>query len=186
MSLKHMRARIAMRAGLASLAIAPHAWAQDSTLINRTRQVLVSSLDAAQPKLSLDRWLPRVSGVPSDSIRWEVNDCGEGGDARPAPTCVEAAFRTRDGEARVSVVVTDLRRRSTRPAIWLLTVTTGTSVETFRTLAEWALRVRPAGGQSHNSVQLSASRHFVARRRSVVGRRRPSKESIALLEIAVV
>ena len=66
------------------------AFAQEAELIAAAQRVRAASLDSTQPKVPFERWLAQVGRVPRSAIRWEVNDCGEGGDGRKAPTCVSA------------------------------------------------------------------------------------------------
>src|SRR5207247_10771448 len=101
----------------------------------------VVSLDSTLPPLPLDTWLAELRQLPSAAIKWEVNDCGEGGDGRVAPTCVEAILPlTGDTTAHVSLIVAGLDGVRCRPAIWDLSVGSGYSFTGFKTLREWATR----------------------------------------------
>ena len=115
-------------------------WLQDG-LITRVKQVAVSSLDSTLRAVPFDQFLADLR--PLSAIRWEVNDCGEGGDGRAAPTCVEAILTlAADTTAHASVVVRDIRGRPRSPRIWDLSIGAGLSYTGFKTLHEWAAYVR--------------------------------------------
>jgi hypothetical protein len=106
------------------------------------RRVPVASLDSTLPAIPFEKWLAELGAVPVSAIEWEVNDCGEGGDGREAPTCVEAILRLRaDTSAHASLVVAGIDGRRSPPAIWDLSVGAGYSFIGFRTLREWAAYV---------------------------------------------
>ena len=122
-------------------AIALPAAGQD--LIAVAKRVPVVSLDSTLPPLALETWLADLRQLPSSAIKWEVNDCGEGGDGRVAPTCVEATLPlTGDTTAHVSLIVAGVDGVRSRPAIWDLSAGSGYSFTGFKTLGEWATRVR--------------------------------------------
>ena len=106
------------------------------------RRVPVASLDSTLPAVPFDKWLAELGGVPLSAIKWEVNDCGKGGDGREAPTCVEAILPlTADTTAHASLVVAGIDGRRSTPAIWDLSVGAGYSFTGFKTLREWAVYV---------------------------------------------
>jgi hypothetical protein len=112
-------------------------------LLATARRVRLSSLDSTFAPVPFDKWLAELSGVPLSGITWEVNDCGEGGDGREAPTCVEAILPLRaDTTAHASLVVAGIDGRHSTPAIWDLSVGAGSSFTGFKTLREWAAYVR--------------------------------------------
>lgn len=112
-------------------------------LIPLAKRVPVASLDSTFPAVPFEKWLAELRGVPSSAITWEVNDCGEGGDGRVAPTCVEAILTlTADTTAHASLVVAGTDGTRSKPAIWDLSVGAGYSFTGFRTLREWAAYVR--------------------------------------------
>ncbi len=114
-----------------------------SALIDRAKRVSVSSLDATLPRVPFETWLKEFRGVHGSAIRWEINDCGEGGDGRQAPTCVEAILHlTADTTAHASIVVADIDGKRFKPSVWYLTVGTGYLFTGFKTLHEWAAYVR--------------------------------------------
>ncbi len=122
---------------------ATRAFAQEAKLIAAAQRASVASLESAQPDVPFARWLAELGRVPRSAIRWEVNDCGEGGDGREAPTCVEATFQlTADTTAHASLVVAGLDGKRSKPAIWDLSVGTGHSFIGFKTLRQWAAYLR--------------------------------------------
>ena len=119
------------------------ALAQEAALIAAARRVSVASLESTQRDVPFERWLAELGRVPRSAIRWEVNDCGEGGDGREAPTCIEAILDlTADTTAHVSLVVAGIDGKRSKPAIWDLSVGAGSSFIGFKTLRQWAAYLR--------------------------------------------
>ena len=111
--------------------------AQQPDRIARAQRTIVATLDSTLPTVSFEQWLVQTAGVPASAIRWEVNDCGEGGDGLAAPTCVEAALDlASDTAAHVSLILADTA------AVWLLYVTADTAVTYFERLPDWAAFIR--------------------------------------------
>ena len=124
------------------LAIAARpAFAQD--FVAAAKQTPVASLDSTLPQVPLAQWLVQLRGNPATPVGWEVNDCGEGGDGNVAPTCVEASVPLGRDTALASLVVagTDGTPAS-QLIVWYLTVGSGDSYTSFKTLHEWAASVR--------------------------------------------
>jgi hypothetical protein len=72
-----------------------------------------------------------------------MNDCGEGGDGRAAPTCVEAILAlTKDSSAHASLIVLGIDGTPSAPKIWMLYVASPDSVVEFKRLGEWAAFLR--------------------------------------------
>jgi len=121
--------------------------AQQSELVRLAQQVPVSSLDSTFPPIAFEPWLARLVGGSRDAIRWEVNDCGEGGDGLAAPTCVEAILDLApDTAAHASLVVAGTDGMPGKPAVWLLYATAGNSMTPYKALSEWAAWVRSHRG----------------------------------------
>ena len=119
------------------------ALAQDAELIVAAQQVSVASLDSTYPNVPFEKWLAELGRVRTSAIRWEVNDCGEGGDGREAPTCVEAILNlTADTTAHASLIVSGIDGKPAKPGIWDLSVGVGYSFTGFKTLRECAAHVR--------------------------------------------
>jgi hypothetical protein len=95
--------------------------AQEEALIARVKRTLVSTLEPAYPDVPLEQWLAEVAGVDTTAISWEVNDCGEGGDGRRAPRCVEATVPILpDTSVHISLLSGTLGAASRAPTIWML------------------------------------------------------------------
>ena len=140
-SMKPLPAAVALLL-VASGAAAPTV-AQQPDLVRLAQRVPVSSLDSTFPPVAFERWLAQVGNRSKDAIRWEVNDCGEGGDGLAAPTCVEAVFDLApDTTAHASLIVAGTDGTPGKPAIWILSAAAGTSVITFTRLPEWVAYVR--------------------------------------------
>jgi len=114
--------------------------------VQLARRVLVSSLDSTFPSVPLGRWLAELPCRPANTVQWETNDCGEGGDGLEAPTCVEAVLQVApDATAHLSLVISGTDGTSGPPAIWMLYGIAGDSIINFKVLREWAAYVRRAG-----------------------------------------
>jgi hypothetical protein len=110
-------------------------------LIATVQLTSVAVLDSTMPNIPLESWLATLVEGP---VSWEANDCGEGGDGREAPTCVEAILALRgDTTAHLSVIAADLEgRQQGPPAVWNLSVGTGSTFTGYASLREWAERVK--------------------------------------------
>ena len=109
---------------------APCLMAQEQPLIRRVQDTPLASLDSAAPDITVAQWLARLGGVPASALTWEVNDCGEGGDGREAPGCVEGTVPLgdeRSASISVAVVSTDGRTDGS-PAIFMMYVRDGSEV----------------------------------------------------------
>jgi hypothetical protein len=118
----HMRTlRLLPLAAVLVLPPSAAALAQDSALIALAQRASVATLDSAYAPIPFDDWLAELGVFPKAAIQWEVNDCGEGGDGRPAPTCVEARINlARDTSVSASLVVAGLDGTAAPPQIWML------------------------------------------------------------------
>jgi hypothetical protein len=102
--------------------------AREKETIQRTKRLLVSSVDRSLPKVSLEYFLKYESA--GADIHWEVNDCGEqSGNAevdisRDFPMCVEADFDSNHRSVSVMIAVgTSKKGVSGRPALFSATIT---------------------------------------------------------------
>jgi hypothetical protein len=95
------------------------------------QQTLLTALDPAAPNITLSDWLAGLGGVPPSALAWEINDCGEGGDGRPAPTCVEGRVSFgADRSATVSVAIaTAAGKTGGSPSIFMMFTREGQKVE---------------------------------------------------------
>ncbi len=134
-----MNTKIAISLALLIVVAVPAA-AQEH-LIAAAKRVPAASLDTTLPTVSFERWLASVR--PTAALEWEVNDCGEGGDGRDAPSCVEAILHL-DGDttAHVSLIVAGRDGRQSQPAVWDLSIGIGHSFTGFKTLPDWAAFIR--------------------------------------------
>jgi hypothetical protein len=108
----------------------PVVLAQEQLLIRRVQDTPLASLDSAAPGVTVSQWLAQLGGVPPTALTWEVNDCGEGGDGREAPGCVEGKVSLgEERSASISVVVVS-RNGTTEggPAIFMMYVRDGSEV----------------------------------------------------------
>jgi len=127
---------------LVALGAAGPAVAQQPELVQLAQRVLVSSLDSGFPSVPLGQWLAHLPGRSADAIRWETNDCGEGGDGLVAPTCVEALLQLApDTTAHVSLIVAGIDGTRGTPVIWMLYAITGASIANFKRLPDWVAYV---------------------------------------------
>ena len=132
--------RVVMSAGLL-LGVAAPATGQD--LVALAKRTSVASLDSTLPATPLERWLAEVRGIPPSAITWEVNDCGEGGDGRQAPTCVEAVLPLpADSTAHLMLIVAAADGRGSTPAVFDLSVGKGYTFTGFKSLGDWAAHIR--------------------------------------------
>lgn len=112
-------------------------------LIASTRRMPASAVDSTLPRTRLDVWLASLRGTPASAITWEVNDCGEGGDGRDAPTCVEAGIPLGgDTVAFFRLAVRGLRDTPAPPAVFDLIIREGQRYRGVPNLREWIARVR--------------------------------------------
>jgi hypothetical protein len=120
-----------------------HTYAQEPQLAGNVQSILMSALEPDAPSITLSQWLSRLGGTPSGGLKWEVNDCGEGGDGLEAPTCVEGRVSLGSGRvAAVSVaVVTSAGKAVGKPSIFMMYVRDGQNVEFAKTTRELELLV---------------------------------------------
>lgn len=116
--------------------------AREKDRIERTKRLLVSSLDRSLPKISLEYFLKYES--EGAAIHWEVNDCGEQtGDPetdkeRDFPICVEADF-DKDHQAVTLMIAVGTFKKGVSgvPGIFSATITgPGGSTKSIRQLGE--------------------------------------------------
>jgi hypothetical protein len=118
--------------------------AQEAALIAAAQQVSVASLDSTYPHVPFEKWLAELGRVRTSAIQWEVNDCGEGGDGRVAPTCVEASLEVAPRDTvYASLIVAGIDGVRSTPAIWMLYARVAANPFTdFRRLSDWVAYVR--------------------------------------------
>jgi hypothetical protein len=109
-------------------------------LIDRLKRTRVSSL-AIPGDESFDRWVTRLLGR---SVTWEVNDCGEGGDGRIAPICVEVASET--PKLYLWILVADTKGKAAPPQLFEGSVQVGSENRDIKRLADLPALVLDANG----------------------------------------
>jgi hypothetical protein len=101
---------------------------REKAVIQRAKNLLVSSLDNSLPKVTLEFFLQYEAG--DAPIRWEVNDCGEETGnptmdrGRDFPMCVEADFDVNHQAVSVLVSVGTFKKGTSGvPILFSLTIT---------------------------------------------------------------
>ena len=69
---------------------------QDSEFIDTVKTTNASVLEKGLPNIVIPQWLENTFQYGKNAT-WEVNDCGEGGDERTAPVCVEIKVPQQNG-----------------------------------------------------------------------------------------
>jgi len=69
---------------------------KDSAFIDAVQTTKASTLEQGLPDVPILQWIENTFEQGGNTI-WEVNDCGEGGDAREAPVCVEFIIPQQNG-----------------------------------------------------------------------------------------
>jgi hypothetical protein len=115
-------------------------FAQNAQLVRTAQEFPLPAPDPAAPKVALSQWLAQLGGVPPSAVHWEINDCGEGGDGRAAPTCVEGRVSlTPAASVSISVAVLGLDGQPlATPSLFMMYVKEGQKVTFARSLAELA------------------------------------------------
>ena len=115
-----------------------HGQIPDSALVRIAQEVSLATLDPTAPSVSLAQWLAQLGRVPLTALQWEVNDCGEGGDGRPAPTCVEGRLVfAPDTAVAVDVIVLGLDGApADRLALFMLYGQQGTRITWLKSLPD--------------------------------------------------
>jgi hypothetical protein len=121
--------------------------------------VPLNALDSTASFQPFSQWLAEAAGTDTSRIVWEVTDCGEGGDGREAPTCVEAGVPL-PGNAMsyVNLIVADQKGVPSSPAVLSAFVPDANGRQNdVRTLSAWAAAVRarrrPSGHPEHPRIQ---------------------------------
>jgi len=92
---------------LLSLPTSSIAAGNDSLFINVIKNLKAITLEKGLPDIAVPLWLEKAFEQGGNPV-WEVNDCGEGGDGRVAPVCVESIIPQQKGYyLHISFVVAD-------------------------------------------------------------------------------
>lgn len=128
--------------GLGALAARPVA-VRGQDLIAVVKRTPAAALDSSLARTPIETWLASLRGTAPSAITWEVNDCGEGGDGRAAPTCVEAGVPLGgDTVAYLRLGVRGIDGKVVPPEVFDLSVKEGPRYSFVPNLAEWIARVR--------------------------------------------
>ncbi len=94
---------------------------QDSEFIDIIKKSSAAVLEKGLPDIAIPIWLENTFQYGGKTT-WEVNDCGEGGDGRSAPVCVEMIIPQQNGyKLHISTVVGDIAGQKTaRPQIMMI------------------------------------------------------------------
>ena len=80
---------------------------QDPDYIDIVKKSKAATLEKGLPDIVIPQGLENTF-QNGDKVTWEVNDCGEGGDGRAAPVCVEAIVPQKNGyNLHISTIVGD-------------------------------------------------------------------------------
>jgi hypothetical protein len=139
-----MKAASALAAILFLTSLPLHGQTRDEALIRAVKEIPANALDPTLPgnggSLPFSRFLAIMTRVPIAALQWEVNDCGEGGDGRKAPTCVEVhAELAPDTSVSVSVSVLDTNGNPGPPGLFMMSVKKGSSETSVKSLRELSL-----------------------------------------------
>ena len=99
----------------------PIAQDKDSSLINIAQNLKAATLEEGLPDIAIPLWLKQAF-EHGGKAEWEVNDCGEGGDGRTAPFCVESIIPQQNGyKLHISVIVANSAgQKIAKPGIWMI------------------------------------------------------------------
>lgn len=133
---------------------------RDMELIRMVRETSIGKLDPSLPERAagqpFDRYLAAMSRAPIQALHWEVNDCGEGGDGRAAPGCVEArADLAPDTTMSVSILVADLGGKPGSPAFFMAYLKKGSQTTFAKSIRELLQLVGRAQIESTAAVAAS-------------------------------
>lgn len=94
---------------------------KDSEFIDAVQQSKISALEQGLPDVPILQWVIETFQHGKNAV-WEVNDCGEGGDGKQAPTCVEFKIPQQNGYyLHISSVVGRANAQViTKPHLWMV------------------------------------------------------------------
>ena len=94
---------------------------KDSVFIDAVQKSKASILELGLPDVPILQWIKNTFEHGGNTI-WEVNDCGEGGDGREAPVCVEFKIPQQNGYyLHISSVVGGINAQVvTKPHLWMV------------------------------------------------------------------
>ena len=94
---------------------------QGSEFIDALKKTKASSLEKGLPDKVIPEWIENTF-INGKKAIWEVNDCGEGGDGRSAPVCVEVKIpQQNEYYLHINVMVGDIDRQiEGNPELWMV------------------------------------------------------------------
>ena len=95
---------------------------KDSEFIDAVQKANASTLEKGLPDISILQWVKNTF-EHGENATWEVNDCGEGGDGREAPACVEFIIPQWNGYyLHISSMVGGITTQQvvTKPHLWMV------------------------------------------------------------------
>lgn len=110
------------------------------------KKILASSIDPSQPQEPVETWLRRL--LPEDAaVRWEANDCGEGGDAPDrldGPICAELRGEWAPGfvVSLLFAVGTERKGISGNPTFFWAYIQEGATLQELTSLRDARERIR--------------------------------------------
>jgi len=106
---------------LVLLPISSLAGIPDSDFVDMIKKSNAAILEKGLPDISIPAWLKSAFQYGEETM-WEVNDCGEGGDGRSAPVCVEMIIPQQNGyKLHISAVVADTSgQKIAKPQIMMI------------------------------------------------------------------
>ena len=110
----------------------------EKRLIAQLKRVPVSVL-GVRSKQNVDQWVAALLGR---GVKWEANDCGEGGDGLAAPTCVEIS--SEDPHLFLWIAVADTEGKTGKPVLFYGSIQLPTGEKDIARLSELPELVRTA------------------------------------------
>jgi hypothetical protein len=94
---------------------------QDAEFMDVIKKSNASILEEGLPNIAIPLWVERTFHHGAKAS-WEVNDCGEGGDGRVAPVCVEVNIPQQNGYyLHISSVVGDTEgKKIAKPQLFMV------------------------------------------------------------------
>lgn len=93
----------------------------DAEFIDVIKKSNASILEEGLPNIAVPQWVENTFQYGAKAT-WEVNDCGEGGDGRVSPVCVEVKIPQQNGYyLHISSIVGDIEGKKTaKPQLWMV------------------------------------------------------------------
>ena len=94
---------------------------KDSEFIEFVKKTNASDLESGLADAPISQWLENTFEF-GKTVNWELNDCGEGGDGRDAPACVELKIPQKNGYYLhiSSLVGVTPKNAMIKPKLWMV------------------------------------------------------------------